>query len=554
MAHILRLAVIVLAAVVLLSASVRAPAAAIVWEPVQSTSGPGDILTTGTVVEAVNARNSNSGFVTVNGVTFRNSNALLSQNGGNDMLAGNSTGDTDMDTFLNRLDYGGGTSTSVNIGGGLLTVGNPYQVQVFFTDLRGCCNGRTMTFGDSQPTESTVDVHASQGGFGQYGVGTFTADASSQDLTLVTNGFGNAHITGYQIRDLTPAPITANLQANWKLDETGGTAAVDSADGHDGTITNAIVDQPGIVGNNRAYEFRGAGGSNNGSNDRVVVDDGFFLDDYNRLTITAWINPDTLDGQVGHGGANGATGRAIIEGKGNRDALAFQVGDEDDIYGFLRFGDNSGTTLELRTNDGPVVTGEWQHVAMTYSAKPDTGGVMQLFVNGQQVAQGSHNNANNTIDVNDTVDNLLLGVYSGNAAGSSGIRNRFDGLMDDLGLWGGTNSEYIPGPVEIAAIHAMGRFEGLTLDDPQLDEFLVAFNAGEGNSAMVGDGTWMYSANLSAGSDLGAFGGDGGPGSFVVLDDAGNGMILAAVPEPSTLALAALALMGLAMAGRRRRG
>jgi len=172
-------------------------------------------------------------------------------------------------------------------------------------------------------------------------------------------------------------------------------------------------------------------------------------------------------------------------------------------------------------------------------------GVMTLFVNGRQVAQGSHSSANNTIDSNDGVDNLLIGAFSTNAAGSSDIRNRFDGLIDDLGLWGGRNAEIIPGPLQIAAIHAMGRFEDLTLDDPQLDDFLAAFEAGPGNSATVGGHTWVYAAGLSPGGDLGAIG--SGPLPFVVLDDFGNGMML--VPEPSTLVLAALGLLRLASAG-----
>lgn len=553
----------------LLLASAEAPAAPIAWGPARDTATAGDILTAGRAIEAINAINSNSGFVTVNSAIFTNSNALLPSSAGNNFLDGNSTGDANLDALLNKLDYGGGTSTAIAIGGGNLVVGSEYQVQVFFTDLRSCCNGRTMTFGDGEASESVIDLHASQGGFGQYGVGTFTADAASQTLTLATNGFGNAHITAYQLRDVTAPPaIGTSLQAHWKLDETGGGTAADSADGHHGTIANAIPNQTGIVGSDLAYEFRGAGSTNNGGNDRVAIDDGFFLDDYNRLAVSAWIKPDTIGNSVGHGGANSGTtppnnaadGNAIIEGRGERDALAFQIGEQDtdgnpntgELYGFLRFGDNSGTTLGLSTDTSPIAAGEWQHVALTYVANDaGDGGTLALYVNGMLVAQKSHSSATNTIDTSDLVDNLLLGAFATNTAGSSGIRNRFDGLIDDLGIWGGTDSPTIPGPVEIAAIHGLGKFAGLALDDPAIDALLAAFYAGEGATAITGDILWSYSTGLP-----GALGATGGSidnlDAFIVLGGQGTGMLATAIiPEPTTLAL--LAVGGLALLRKRRR-
>ena len=50
--------------------------------------------------------------------------------------------------------------------------------------------------------------------------------------------------------------------AHWKLDETGGTTAIDSEGGHDGTLVNGPNWQPGYL--DGALEF-------DGSNDHILV-------------------------------------------------------------------------------------------------------------------------------------------------------------------------------------------------------------------------------------------------------------------------------------------
>ena len=55
-----------------------------------------------------------------------------------------------------------------------------------------------------------VAVDAFGSGLGQYASGVFTADATSQVLSLATSGFGNAHINGYQLRAI-PEPGTGAL-------------------------------------------------------------------------------------------------------------------------------------------------------------------------------------------------------------------------------------------------------------------------------------------------------------------------------------------------------
>ena len=194
--------------VLVLSLAGSVSAAMITWDSAFDVVGPEDVTATGILHEAING-SSVAGQVVVNGVTFTNSDDLLGNSSGGDFLAGSTTGDADYDALLNKLDYGGGTSTTISMGGGTLIPGANYMVQVWFTDLRSAYMNRVMTFGDG--LGNTVDVHASTGGLGQYTMGTFNADATgSQTLSLITNGFGNAHITAYQLRAVSPPTKASN--------------------------------------------------------------------------------------------------------------------------------------------------------------------------------------------------------------------------------------------------------------------------------------------------------------------------------------------------------
>ena len=146
-------------------------------------------MVSGNLIEAVNAGPSNAGSVTVNGVVFANSAALLPQSTTINRLGGASTGDANYDLLLGRFDFGGN-----------LLSGMSYIVQVWYTDLRSCCSGRTMTFGDG--LGNNVNLNASARGLGQFAVGQFTAGGASQTLSLASNGFANVHITAYQVREV----------------------------------------------------------------------------------------------------------------------------------------------------------------------------------------------------------------------------------------------------------------------------------------------------------------------------------------------------------------
>jgi hypothetical protein len=201
-----------------------ANAAVITWgTPTAITGNVSDVSTTGTLVEAYNGvlgRDidiNNPGAVTtdptINGVTFINSTSLLGNNatGPANFAWSGTTESSDYLDLLKSVDFGGGDSTTITLGDGdgdtattgtgLLTPGLLYEIQVWFADDREDTDSRTM--GYASPGGTAVEVND------QFVIGTFTADATTQDLFLdtvsPTSGFGNTHITAYQIR-LVPEP------------------------------------------------------------------------------------------------------------------------------------------------------------------------------------------------------------------------------------------------------------------------------------------------------------------------------------------------------------
>ena len=212
----------------ILSTALIAPgtAASITWDPVADTTDPSVIITDGSLVEAINGSGA-AGVVTVNGVNFSPSDTLLPTNAASVALSSQTTLDPGLDDLLNTVEFGGGTATSITVGGGALVSGQTYTIQVFFTDLRSCCSGRVMTYGDGEG--NTVDVTASgaPGTFGQFATGTFIADGTNQTLSLTANGFGNVHINGYQVRSAFPLPVVSQFTVTPSLITSGESTTLD---------------------------------------------------------------------------------------------------------------------------------------------------------------------------------------------------------------------------------------------------------------------------------------------------------------------------------------
>jgi hypothetical protein len=212
-------AAVVSAAMVILSSSIS-HAAVITWGTATDVVATTDVSTAGTSVGAFNlaARSADTATVAVNGVTFTGltSPSPLTNTGAAapNQLNGGTSGNANYNTLLNTAAFGGGTSTTMTLGGGNLVSGEDYLIQVWFVEERTtgspALNTRVMTYGDGNG--NTVNLGGTVGLLGQYAIGTFTADGPNQTLTLATNGFAQSHLTAYQIR-LIPEPSVALLSA-----------------------------------------------------------------------------------------------------------------------------------------------------------------------------------------------------------------------------------------------------------------------------------------------------------------------------------------------------
>ena len=206
-------------------------ASTITWGPATNVStaagNSSDVSNTGTLVEAYNAVANDqitaAAPITVNGVTFTPTTSLLNADprnaGNNDFSSNTNTGDATYDSLLSTVEYGGGTDlvaltlgdgdgdTSIN-GAGLLTIGTTYEIQVWYVDTRTGTDPRETPVGDGAGNKVALND--------QFAIGTFTADATTQTITLESPDFGQAHINAYQIREAftgpPPAPVVpANL-------------------------------------------------------------------------------------------------------------------------------------------------------------------------------------------------------------------------------------------------------------------------------------------------------------------------------------------------------
>ena len=191
----------------------------VLWGAPATIVGDNDVVTNGGLVYAYNDANS---VTTVNSVSFAAGNSQ-SAFGSNVGMSGNSS--------FSPTAFGSGTGSSwsglssayqTTLKGGAYTAnngtqtvtlknliaGHPYLVQIWVNDNRALASNRTETVTSSGGNTVTLDYNntGTNGGVGQYTIGTFTANATNQIFTLtgvLPAGGNSAQLNAIQVRDLS---------------------------------------------------------------------------------------------------------------------------------------------------------------------------------------------------------------------------------------------------------------------------------------------------------------------------------------------------------------
>jgi fibronectin-binding autotransporter adhesin len=219
----------------LLSASRLALAAQITFDAPVTVAGDTDVIATDSLRYAYTWSNVAR---SVNGVPFAATAINVGAVGGGTMtLAGfgatNGTVFTSTANPFNALSVGykallvGATYSSVTTGTvgtvtlNNLTIGTGYRFQLWVGDPRaGGTATRTMTIGSASAGSNSrlVDYNVGNvgGGVGQYVVGNFTADATTQSFTVTAPSGSTPHINAFQLRTAAPAaPWSGAISGTW---------------------------------------------------------------------------------------------------------------------------------------------------------------------------------------------------------------------------------------------------------------------------------------------------------------------------------------------------
>jgi len=180
----------------------------------------------------------------------------------------------------------------------------------------------------------------------------------------------------------------------WKLDENGGAVAVDSKDGNDGVITNAVWGT-GISGS--CLVFDGIAGL-------VLAPNKPNLNPVTGITMMAWAK--TKENKT-----------CKIFQKGDWDGHGIGQGKWDGWQVQVRMADN--TSQSIHWGGGLPILNEWYHLAMTYDGQQ-----LKFYVNGQ---------LRNSKPVTGVlkVNSRDLSIGSDN-----GAQKFFNGSIDDLKFFG----------------------------------------------------------------------------------------------------------------------
>ena len=201
----------------MIAVTVNAQNENITWQTPTSISGPSDVSTLGTYFGSWAPHGST---LAVNGVTFQAFSDLPGLGTSFDNSTGpgsfNSSGSLDA-TYATLLSAGafGNNTTSYTVNWNGMTSGDVYLVELWVNDGRNIGQTRSETVTGGANTSGVLSYGSDGTGFGQFVIGTFTADNSGAE-TISLNPFSSgpnpsAQLNLLQVRDITVVPEPSSL-------------------------------------------------------------------------------------------------------------------------------------------------------------------------------------------------------------------------------------------------------------------------------------------------------------------------------------------------------
>lgn len=208
-----RTAAALAAASVLLGCTPDGPAAVITWDTPQNISGTSDVSTEGTYFGSWAPGNANAGwwYNAVNGVVFQGWDDLgigaSGFDGNGEYFTWHNTPNGTYNGLLNWgvFSWDGDASFTLNgTGAKPLTIGQQYLIQFWVSDPRNTGADRFQSISGSEP----LSFPGNGSGMGQFVIGRFTADTTSQQFVL--SATHTAQINLLQVR-VVPEPGTLTM-------------------------------------------------------------------------------------------------------------------------------------------------------------------------------------------------------------------------------------------------------------------------------------------------------------------------------------------------------
>jgi hypothetical protein len=310
------------------------------------------------------------------------------------------------------------------------------------------------------------------------------------------------------------------LVSQWKLDDGSGTTATDSVGSNDATF-GAGVNAPTWV----TPGFLGTGDLSFNGSQWATAPDSTSLRVSTGITLSAWVKRGRT-GAVeiflgkGDGGGPGSTTSYWLYLRPNN-TVDFYLGQP---------GSPTGTDHNLTGTATITDTDTWHLITGTYN-----GSVQKLYLDGVLQASSSWSGT--------IVTNAL--PFSIGKLGSAGYY--YSGQIDDVGLW---NTGLNDG--EAIALYNLATSATFGYDLGVANQLFTVYEAQAG-TVYLGGYRWEYKTGLTGTLGLPM---PDGLGNYLLKLDGGTGTgagLMASVPEPASVSLLSVGVLGLLLAARGRR-